>query len=95
MKNDLAGERFARLTVVMMVSRKQNDSYWLCECRCGALATVRANNLKTGNTKSCGCLRREMLHRGLNTRKPLRARSSSGGDRHEEVPVCPGRRVIA
>lgn len=32
---------------------------WLCECVCGKKTVVQASNLKTGNTKSCGCLQSE------------------------------------
>ena len=29
---------------------------WLCECDCGVLKEVILSDLKSGNTKSCGCL---------------------------------------
>ena len=29
---------------------------WLCKCQCGNELIVSASNLKSGNTKSCGCL---------------------------------------
>lgn len=28
---------------------------WFCECKCGGTVVVTSSNLKTGNTKSCGC----------------------------------------
>ena len=36
---------------------------WLCSCECGSLARVRANNLRTGNTESCGCLTKEHINK--------------------------------
>jgi len=32
---------------------------WLCICDCGNLVEMPSNRLRTGNTRSCGCLRRE------------------------------------
>jgi hypothetical protein len=29
---------------------------WDCECRCGGWRIARAKDLRSGNTKSCGCL---------------------------------------
>ena len=31
----------------------------LCKCECGEEIQVRTSNLKSGNTKSCGCLHSE------------------------------------
>ena len=33
-----------------------NRTYWICQCDCGNIKTVDAHRLKTGYTKSCGCL---------------------------------------
>lgn len=42
------------------VDRMQNGcSLWLCECDCGNTTIVVYSNLKSGHTKSCGCLYRE------------------------------------
>jgi hypothetical protein len=44
-----------------VLGRAPNDPsgrmYLLCRCRCGAECTVRATDLRTGHTKSCGCRR--------------------------------------
>ena len=62
---DLTGQRFGRLTVIeragLYVSRnrKQTHSTWLCVCDCGNSTIVRASQLKSGQTQSCGCLHRE------------------------------------
>ncbi len=36
---------------------------WLCLCVCGTETTVRAFRLKSGHTKSCGCLQKEAVKR--------------------------------
>lgn len=33
--------------------------YWLCKCECGNIITVLGQSLRNGNTKSCGCLKKE------------------------------------
>lgn len=64
-KNEnLKGVKFGRLTVIerdikkeqMRVSEGKNKvAYWICKCECGNIISVPTNNLKNGNTKSCGC----------------------------------------
>jgi 5-methylcytosine-specific restriction endonuclease McrA len=44
-----------------MVGIEQNGSsaLWLCRCDCGNTKVASANKMRVGNTKSCGCLKRE------------------------------------
>jgi len=58
---DLIGQTFGRLTVLEYqgVDRAHN-SKWLCLCECGETRVVLGCNLKKGDTKSCGCLNKEM-----------------------------------
>ena len=59
-KLDLRGQTFGKLTVLRENGRdKHNKVLWLCRCECGNVVTVRGYNLRKGNTKSCGCYRRE------------------------------------
>ncbi len=52
--------KFYRLLVVQQDGvHKNRDKYWLCKCDCGNIVRVLAQNLKIGNTKSCGCLKKE------------------------------------
>lgn len=37
-------------------SRDKNERWTLCKCICGTEIEVRNNNLKTGMTRSCGCI---------------------------------------
>jgi len=52
-----AGQVFVRLTVLEDVLRCDDDAR--CRCQCGIEITTRAARVKLGNTKSCGCLKRE------------------------------------
>lgn len=58
---DLTGETFGRLTVIGRgVSREKRPvTAWNCVCSCGTATTVSTQRLRSGMTKSCGCLRRE------------------------------------
>lgn len=54
---NLIGMRFGMLTVIEKDNTKKGTgSYWSCKCDCGGYITTSARCLKTGNTKSCGCL---------------------------------------
>lgn len=60
---DITGMEFNRLTVIKRAEDRITPGgvkliRWLCECSCGSGKEVIANayDLKTGHTKSCGCL---------------------------------------
>lgn len=57
---DLVGMRFGRLTVIELSQRKSHGNLlWLCHCDCGGSKEVTGCNLKSGNSTSCGCFKRE------------------------------------
>lgn len=60
-KLHLEGEKFGRLTVVKR--DPNNNLNWLCKCDCGnpELISVTGDHLKSGHTKSCGCINKERL----------------------------------
>lgn len=53
---DLTGQRFGRLTVLERAENKRGHAAWLCRCDCGRSIVVQSDSLKSGNTRSCGCL---------------------------------------
>lgn len=60
--DDISGEKFGRLTVIRRLSPSEvttRQYNWLCRCECGKYIHASANKLKTGHTKSCGCLKKE------------------------------------
>lgn len=61
---DLTGQKFGELTVLKFAYTK-GHSYWECLCSCGNKIIVPSNSLKTGNTKSCGCLNHKSSHKSL------------------------------
>ena len=60
---DLTGKRFGRLVVLKredIISKSGKKSVaWRCKCDCGNYTVIRAGNLASGSTKSCGCLANE------------------------------------
>lgn len=53
---DLTGQKFGRLFVVQRIGTHMNSPLWLCKCDCGKYTEVVTRDLRTGNTKSCGCI---------------------------------------
>lgn len=72
---DITGCKFGRLTVL---EKNGKDNFgqviWKCRCECGNTTFVRSYHLRSGHTKSCGCLERETktlahtIHGKRNTR---------------------------
>lgn len=57
---DLTGEVFGRLKVIEITPERRNRQVvWKCECDCGNTTYVVGQALRTGHTKSCGCLNYE------------------------------------
>lgn len=72
---DLTGTIFGRLTVLKFSHKDdKNKLYWECKCNCGNpnLKIVNGAYLRAGNTKSCGCLAREMV---VNMNKTMKKKS--------------------
>lgn len=58
---ETVGRRFGRLTVVEEAGRtKDRKDKWLCRCDCGKTKIVLGYSLRSGTTRSCGCLQREI-----------------------------------
>lgn len=56
---NLTGQKFGRWVVLKKAGKaKNNHILWTCRCDCGTEKAVRAQHLKRGNSKSCGCLLR-------------------------------------
>lgn len=59
---NLVGQRFGRLVVQKFAGmRDGHESLWDCVCDCGNMTVVQVSNLRSGSTKSCGCVQREIL----------------------------------
>lgn len=60
---EMIGKKFGRLTVIEDTGRRDKYNYrvYKCKCDCGNIIYVNSNKLKSGNTKSCGCLKTKQL----------------------------------
>lgn len=57
---DLTGQNFGLLTAIRPSEYgRYIRTKWLCLCECGKEISVRMDRLRSGNTKSCGCLHKE------------------------------------
>jgi hypothetical protein len=68
------GRKFGRLMAIEKIRKAPgpNGLFYMCRCDCGITREYRYCNLKTGNTQSCGCFKREVLHRRKQTDEYLR-----------------------
>lgn len=59
------GKKYGRLTVIKRDLTKPighgHSSYWICKCECGNEKSIALPQLTSGKTKSCGCLRSELV----------------------------------
>jgi len=59
---DRINMRYGRLTVIKHEGKdKRGKHLWLCICDCGKEKIVVSDNLSSGKSKSCGCLKKEFL----------------------------------
>lgn len=77
----LAGQQFGRLRVVALVS--MSPTRWLCRCECGNERVVRRGDLVMGKSRSCGCLRRELMAVAAVARNLTHGHTRNGTDSPE------------
>ena len=60
-KLDLVGQNFGRLKVIGEAGAKSRHILWKCLCGCGNVNIARGASLRSGNTRSCGCINKERV----------------------------------
>ena len=61
---DRTGDKHGRLTVISHSGKDhRNKHLWLCLCECGNEKVAVGDNLSSGKSNSCGCLKTEFLAR--------------------------------
>lgn len=53
---DITGKKFNRWTVIEYAFTKKGIVFWKCICECGTESNIRSQDLRTGHSKSCGCI---------------------------------------
>ena len=72
---DLTGKKFNRLTVLGLGERNSNGQIqWKCKCNCGNIVLATTTYLKTGHTKSCGCLNSFKASKRLKSKNFIKAK---------------------
>ena len=59
---DITGRRFGRLTALYRDGWSNSwQAMWVCRCDCGKEVRVFKTNLMSGRSKSCGCLKTDLI----------------------------------
>ena len=64
-KENLVNQKFNKLLVIEPCENIKGRTAWLCQCDCGNVVKVWSKSLKSGNTKSCGCLQKEITSKRM------------------------------
>lgn len=90
---DMTGQKVGKLTVLGMAARAQRGvnphTKWRCVCDCGKESIVIGKDLRSGHTKSCGCLLES------NMRDLFRTHGESGDNRDRGKERFTTREYIA
>jgi AraC-like DNA-binding protein len=62
---NISGKVFDRLTALYPIKTDTGVNKWVCRCICGNEHSVQTNKLITGQVKSCGCLFKEKIKKGM------------------------------
>lgn len=66
---DRTGQKFNRL-LVLRAYRRDGETWASCLCDCSQKKTLRLHLVVTGVTKSCGCLRKEIVGQRARSANP-------------------------
>lgn len=82
---DISGQRFGRLTVSEYVKTENRVSWWKCKCDCGNDIVTTVTKLRTGHTKSCGCLAAEYRKNKPEVVKRAKLANTTHGGTHDRL----------
>ena len=55
---DITNKKFGKLTAIVIDRVVANNTYWFCQCECGNTKSIKINSLTSGDSKTCGCSRK-------------------------------------
>ena len=64
---DILNKRFGRLIVIKFTGKKGTCRLMQCKCNCGNYTITRIYDLLNGDTKSCGCYKKDMIRKTKTT----------------------------
>ena len=68
---DLTGKKFGLLTALYISEERGNRKQikWVCKCDCGNIHVVTGESLRSGKSKSCGCLKHKESYNKIQDRE--------------------------
>jgi hypothetical protein len=82
---DLSGKKFNKLQVIDISHRSKRVVFWNCICECGTKLKIRSQHIRTGHTKSCGCIQK---YKSL--KDALKKKTKWNGECLEWIGCCTG-----
>lgn len=74
-RSDYTGKKFGRLLLLKYThSDKYSHQMYKCLCDCGNIKIIPIGYMKSGNTKSCGCLKKEFRKKSKEHVEKMRQR---------------------
>lgn len=70
LRDEMIGKKFGRLTVVSDAEPGRHKYSVTCVCDCGVSRVVNVSSLRSGHTKSCGCLRLDRVRKHMKSHSP-------------------------
>ena len=77
------GDRFGRWRVLYQAKDRHYQRRWLCQCDCLTIREVREQMLMSGRSKSCGCLKAELLSARTTIANTLHGEGRKGEESQE------------
>lgn len=68
---DLVNQRFGRLIVESLARKHRGKVWWHVLCNCGQRRVSESGHLRSGHTKSCGCIRKGNIYIAKSKQKEL------------------------
>lgn len=93
---DISGQRFGHLVALRPLPKGSHPRgvLWECRCDCGGTARILTNCLTKGNSRSCGCKKKEALDVARLAQRPDEAKRGRVVGDHYEVPVVDGAEIL-
>ena len=73
-RKDITRQRFGNLVAERFCYRDKFIYYWVFKCDCGTYTVASRMSVTRGKTKSCGCLRREIMRERQTKHGPAKSR---------------------
>jgi len=90
----MIGKKFKYLTVIDEGPNRKDHKTWKCKCVCGNISYPTTYALKSGNTGSCGCKKKELRQKSIDNpklkkekKKRNKYNSINIGDKYNKLTV--------